>query len=66
MAATDQATKFTLTLNETERVQLLTLLEREIRDTHAEARRTESPDYQDAVHQQEDVLHELVKKLRRA
>jgi len=44
---------------------LLTLLERERRETHVEARRTESPDYQDEVHHQESVLQGLIEKLRR-
>lgn len=65
MAATQRSTNITLTFNEAERAQLLALLEREVRDTHAEARRTEAPDYQDAVHQQENVLQSLIDKLRR-
>jgi len=66
MAATEQSTKFTLTLDETERAELLILLEREVRETHVEARRTESPDYQDEVHHQETILHRLIDKLRQA
>lgn len=66
MAATQQSTQFTLTLDEHERDQLLILLEREVRETHVEARRTESPDYQDQIHHQETVLHGLIEKLRRA
>ena len=65
MAAIAQSTDFTLTLNEVERAALLNLLEREMRETHVEARRTESPDYQDEVHHQETVLHRLIEKLRR-
>jgi hypothetical protein len=66
MAATQQSTQFTLTLDEQERAQLLVLLEREVRETHVEARRTESPDYQDEIHHQESVLHALIEKLRGA
>jgi len=66
MAATEQSTKFTLTLDETERAELLILLEREVRETHVEARRTESHDYQDEVHHQETILHRLIDKLRQA
>jgi hypothetical protein len=66
MAAIEQAAKLTLTLNEMERAELLTLLEREARETHVEARRTESPDYQDEVHHHEAVLQGLIEKLRRA
>ena len=65
MAAIEQSTKFTLTLNDVERAELLILLERELRETHVEARRTESPDYQDEVHHQETVLRGLIEKLRR-
>jgi hypothetical protein len=65
MAAIEQSTKFTLTLNEVERAELQILLERELRETHVEARRTESPDYQDEVHHQETVLRGLIEKLRR-
>ena len=64
MSATGRSTKWTLSLNEGERIQLLVLLERELRETHVEARRTESPDFQDEVHQQETVIHGLIEKLR--
>jgi hypothetical protein len=57
--------RFTLTLNEEERVQLLGFLEQALRDTHFEARRTEAPDYRDQVHHQEVVLRGLIDKLRR-
>ena len=66
MAATEQSTKITLTLDETERAELLILLDREVRETHVEARRTESPDYQDEVHHQETILQRLIDKLRQA
>jgi hypothetical protein len=66
MAAIEQSTSYTFTLNEVERAQLLILLERELRETHVEARRTESPDYQDEVHHQETVLQGLIEKLRHA
>jgi hypothetical protein len=64
MSATKSSTQFTLTLNEAERAELLILLERELRETHVEARRTESPDYQDEVHHQEAVLQGMLEKLR--
>ena len=66
MAAIGQSSYFTLTLNEMERTEVLALLERELRETHVEARRTESPDYQDEVHHQEAVLQGLIEKLRGA
>jgi hypothetical protein len=63
MTTNDQVTKFILALDEVERAELLNLLERELRETHVEARRTESPDYQDAVHRQESVLQGLIDRL---
>jgi hypothetical protein len=65
MAPTQQSTTFTLSLNEVERAELLTLLERAMRETRVEARRTESPDFQEAVHREETVLQDLIEKLRR-
>jgi hypothetical protein len=66
MPANDQqVTQFILALDEAEHAELLTLLERELRETHVEARRTESPDYRDEVHHRESVLHALIEKLRR-
>jgi hypothetical protein len=66
MAAIEQSSQFTLTLNEAEHAELRILLERELRETHVEARRTESPDYQDEIHHRETVLQSLIEKLRRA
>jgi hypothetical protein len=63
MSATKSPTQFTLTLNAAERAELLILLERELRETHVEARCTESPDYQDDVHHQEAVLKGMLEKL---
>jgi hypothetical protein len=60
----EQSAKVTLTLNDVERARLLILLERELHDTHMEARRTEDPNYQDEVHQQEAFLKCLIEKLR--
>ena len=59
----NEVTKFVLALDEVERTELLNLLRRELRETHMEARRTESPDYQDQVHNHESVLRGLVEKL---
>jgi hypothetical protein len=64
MSATDEVTKWTLSLSEVERTQLLILLERELRESHVEARRTESPDFQDGVHEHETLIHGLVDKIR--
>lgn len=65
MPASEQLTKFILALDEFEHAALLNLLERELRETHAEARRTESPGYQDEVHHQEAVLQGLIEKISR-
>ena len=56
----------TLTLSAEEREQLLSSAGAvAVRDTHVEARRTESPDFREQVHHQEDVLRGLIGKLRR-
>jgi hypothetical protein len=65
MPANEQLTKFILALDQVEHAELLKLLERELRETRVEARRTESPDFQDEVHHQESVLQGLIAKLRR-
>jgi hypothetical protein len=65
MAATKQPTRFTLNISEAERAELLVLLERAQQETRVEPRRTESPDYQDAVHREESVLRGLFEKVRR-
>jgi hypothetical protein len=55
---------FTLTLNRDERTELLQLLEQVQRDTHVEARRTETPNFQQEVHRREAILRGLIGKLR--
>jgi hypothetical protein len=64
-ATTTTPVDFTLTLTEEERMQLLSLLEQTLRDTHVEARRTEAPRYQEEIHHQEAALRRLIDKLRR-
>ena len=64
MPATEQAATFHLILDEAERAELLRLLERDLRDTHMEARRTESLEFQEGVHHREDTLRALIEKLR--
>jgi hypothetical protein len=66
MDANRPPTTFMISLDEAERAELLTLLERELRDTHVEARRTETPVWQDKVHRREAVIQGLIEKLRRA
>jgi hypothetical protein len=64
MPASKQRAGFVFTLDATERIELLRVLEREFRDTHMEARRMESPEFQDDVHHREHVLESLIEKLR--
>jgi hypothetical protein len=59
-----EATTFTVTFTDEERAGLLNLLDRSLCDTHAEARRTEAPDYREQVHRQEALLRGLIDKLR--
>ena len=55
-----------LLLTAEERDVLLGLLDRELRDTRVESRHTDfSPDYQDQVKREEEVLRGLLDKLRR-
>jgi hypothetical protein len=64
-AAVTESPGLLLSLNEQERALLLGILERELRDTHVEARRTETPGFQELVHQEEVVLRGLIGKLHR-
>ena len=64
MPTNDQLTKFILALDEVEHAELLALLEHELCETRVEARRTESPDYQDEVHHHGTVLQGVLQKLR--
>jgi hypothetical protein len=64
MSATGEVMISSLSLSESERTELLVLLERELRDSHVEARRTESPDFQGQVHEHEAIIHGLLDKLR--
>ena len=64
MSAAGELTNSALSLSESARTELLILLVRELRDSHVEARRTESPDFQDQVHEHEGIIHGLLDKLR--
>ena len=64
MPANKQRAGFTLTLDAIERLELLRLVEHELRETHMEARRTESPEFQEDVHDREHTIKRLVEKLR--
>jgi hypothetical protein len=62
MPARERPAEFGLTLSAGERAELLRLLEQELRETHVEARRTESPNFQDKVHDRESMLQKLLHK----
>jgi hypothetical protein len=47
-----------------ERELLVALLERELRDTRVEERRTDSPEFQSEVKQEEVLLRRMLEKLR--
>ena len=51
-------------ITEEERLYLIGLLETNLGDTRVEARHTDTPDYLDLVHHQEEVVRELLGKLR--
>jgi hypothetical protein len=57
--------QFTLVLTDQERTELLRLLDQYLRETHVEARRTEAPAWQTAVHSEESILRGLLEKVRR-
>jgi hypothetical protein len=54
----------TLTLTEEERNQLLHWLEERLRSTLIEEHRTDALDFKHLVHHEEDVLGNVIKKLR--
>jgi hypothetical protein len=66
MLTPSQAAAFSLELDHEERAELASLLERELRETRVEARRTEDPDYQEQVHQHGTVLRRVLERLRTA
>jgi hypothetical protein len=63
MAASAQATNFTLIIDEDERIELVNALERALRDSQVEARRTESPEFHDKVRREKTALRGLIAKL---
>jgi hypothetical protein len=64
MPLVGNATKGTIRLTEDERTQLLVLLERELRDPHTEARRSEPPNFQNGLHEHEELVRGLIDKFR--
>ncbi len=61
----ETAVNYTLTLNSTEREELLRLLETSLKEIHAERRRTEAPRYHEEVVQEETLLKNLIEKVRK-
>lgn len=64
-AVHDATTEFTLTLTEEERSQLLNWLEQRLRTTLIEEHRTDSNEYKEYVVHLEDILNQVIAKLRR-
>ncbi len=54
-----------LTIDDEERAELMTLLERALAETRVEAHRTHTPGFRDQVLHQEAVVRRLLDKLRR-
>jgi len=58
------APQFSLVLNEEERTQLLNVLNQVLRDTRIEVHRTEAPDYREWVERREQILQDIINRLR--
>ncbi len=56
--------EFTLMLNEQERTELLQLLEHSLKETRVEVHRTHTPGYRENVQLEEQVLRNLLDKIR--
>jgi hypothetical protein len=63
-AANATPREFTLVLTEEERTELLNLVDQALKETHVEARRTDTPAYQEVVRHEESILRGLLQKLR--
>lgn len=57
--------EFTVALTEEERAQLLNWLEQRLRRVLVEEHRTDAADYKEYVRHQEEILENVMKKLRR-
>ena len=65
MAAVPNAsTEFTMSLTEEERAELLNWLEQKLQSKFVEEHRTEAAQYRDHVRHQEEILENLIRKLR--
>jgi hypothetical protein len=64
MPADKHEAGLTLTLSAVERNELLQILEQELENTRVEARRTDSPKFQDGLHGREIAIQGLIDKLR--
>lgn len=58
-------TEFTLSVNDVERQELLTLLEQTLQNSREERRRTDNPDYRSAIANEQSILQSLADKVRR-
>lgn len=58
-------TDFTLTLSAEERTALLRFLEEGLRTKNIEANRTDAIKYREFVHHEEEILQQLIEKVRR-
>ncbi len=56
--------KYTLTMSESERAELLKILEQALMETRTERRRTEAMEYHDEVKREEAALRELFNRVR--
>ena len=56
--------QFSLVLSAEERTQLLTILSQVLRDTRVEEHRTDAPDYREWVLRREQILEDIVNRLK--
>jgi hypothetical protein len=61
---TREARAFTVQLDAQECAYLLNMLKTELGDTRVEARRTDTPDFREGLHRQEDMILRLLAKLQ--
>ena len=54
-----------LKLTDSERAELIRVLDDYLSETHLEARRTDNPEYRTGLHKEEAVLRSILEKLQR-
>jgi hypothetical protein len=62
--AAAEVKQVTLTLTEVELEELWRILDREVREVHAELRRTDAPAYREGLASEQSVLRALAEKVR--